>query len=108
MLKIKLTRKGKKGQALYRIIVQEAKSKRDGLYAELLGTYNPNTSPSSFTLNTEKYLSWISKGAQPTPTVKQLFIRSQAKVEPTKQKMAPKTKAAVKPTTKKETKKAKK
>lgn len=73
MLKIKLTRLGKRGQAYYRIVVAEAKSKRDGKYTDLLGTYNPMVADKQIELDTVKYQDWIKKGAQPTPTVKDLF-----------------------------------
>lgn len=72
MLKIRLTRTGKRGQPSYRIIVKEAKSKRDGRYTDLLGFYNPLTNPATIKLDKKKYLSWIKKGAQPTNTVRHL------------------------------------
>ena len=73
MLKIKLFRTGKKKQPRYRIVVVEARSKRDGKYIELLGTYNPLTQPSEIKLDLEKYQSWVKKGAQPTNTVRSLY-----------------------------------
>ena len=72
MLKIKLFRTGKKNQPLYRIVVAEAKSKRDGKYTDLLGTYNPHQNPSVFDLDVDKYTNWVKKGAQPTETVRKL------------------------------------
>lgn len=72
MLKIKLFRTGKKNQPLYRIVVAEAKSKRDGKYTDLLGTYNPLQNPPVFDLDMEKYTNWVKKGAQPTETVRKL------------------------------------
>lgn len=72
MLKIKLFRTGKKGHALYRVVVAEAKSKRDGKHADLIGTYDPHANPSSFTIDVEKYTNWLQKGAQPTETVRKL------------------------------------
>ncbi|MGI5827457.1 MAG: 30S ribosomal protein S16 [Patescibacteria group bacterium] len=73
MLKIKLTRLGKRGQPFYRIIVAEARSKRDGKYIDLLGTYNPMVEPKKIEIDTEKYDAWVKKGAQPTLTVKSLY-----------------------------------
>lgn len=73
MLKIKLSRKGKKNQPFYRIIVAEAKSKRDGKYIDALGYYNPLTKPKIIKINKEAYQEWLKKGAQPTETVKKLF-----------------------------------
>jgi small subunit ribosomal protein S16 len=72
MLKIKLFRTGKRGHALYRIVVAEARSKRDGKHSDLLGTYDPHTTPSEFKLDVEKYTNWLKKGAQPTETVRKL------------------------------------
>lgn len=75
MLKIKLTRVGKKGQPQYRIIVAEAKSKRDTKYTDLLGYYNPLANPAEFRLDMPKYGSWLKKGAQPTPTIRLLAAK---------------------------------
>ncbi|NMC36130.1 30S ribosomal protein S16 [Candidatus Beckwithbacteria bacterium] len=73
MLKIKLSRIGKKNQPFYRIIVAEARSKRDGKYIDLLGTYNPVVTPKEIKLDTKKYDEWVNKGAQATPTVAHLY-----------------------------------
>lgn len=75
MLKIKLTRNGKRGQPNYRIVVNEARSKRDGKYTDYLGYYNPLTNPADIQLDTKKYQEWLDKGAQPTKTVQLLFQR---------------------------------
>ena len=72
MLKIKLTRIGKKGQPQYRIIVAEARSKRDTKYTDLLGYYNPLVKPAEFRLDQAKYQAWLAKGAQPTDTIRKL------------------------------------
>ena len=73
MLKIKLSRTGKKDQPHYRIVVAEAKSKRDGKTTDILGSYNPNVTPKEIVLDTKKYNNWIEKGAQPTNTVRNLY-----------------------------------
>jgi len=74
MLKIKLTRTGKKNQPSYRIVVVEAKSKRDGKYLESLGWYNPlaEKKKDKFSIDKKKYKEWLEKGAQPTKTVKRI------------------------------------
>jgi small subunit ribosomal protein S16 len=77
MLKIKLSRTGKRDQARYRIVVSEAKSKRDGKFVDMIGYYNPETQPSLIEVDSEKYQNWIKKGAQPTKTVEHLFQKSQ-------------------------------
>lgn len=72
MLKIKLTRRGKKNESRYRIVINEARSKRDGDYLDLLGYYDPSTQPPTFRIDLEKYQQWLKKGAKPTPTIKKL------------------------------------
>lgn len=75
MLKIKLSRIGKRNQAFYRIIIAEARSKRDGKYIDLLGTYNPMVNPKEIKIDSKKYQDWLQKGAQPTETVASLWKR---------------------------------
>jgi len=69
MLKIKLTRLGKKKEPRYRIVVNECRDKRDGKYLVSLGHYHPAATPKALTLDLKAYDDWIAKGAQPTPTV---------------------------------------
>jgi len=75
MLKIKLARFGKKKQPHYRIIVNEARTKRDGKYVALLGHYAPTQVPKTLELDLVAYKEWIAKGAQPTDTVLSLATR---------------------------------
>lgn len=75
MLKIKLARFGKKGQPHFRIVLNEARSKRDGQYVALLGHYAPTATPKILELDLVAYGEWIKKGAQPTPTVAALAKR---------------------------------
>lgn len=69
MLKVKLTRTGKKNQTHYRIVVNEARDKRDGKYVESLGYYAPTQTPKLLEINIERFDYWISQGAQATETV---------------------------------------
>lgn len=69
MLKIKLVRTGKRNQAHYRIVINEAKDRRDGAYLEMIGHYIPALKPKVLELNLDRYNFWISQGAQPTETV---------------------------------------
>ena len=73
MLKIKLRRTGKRGYASYQIIVNEARSKRDGRYLEQLGIYDPNTKPLSIKIDKKRLSYWQEKGAQPTEPVRRLI-----------------------------------
>lgn len=75
MLKIKLARFGKKNQPHYRIIVNEARSKRDGKYVAALGHYAPTQTPKVLEVDLEAYKKWVSQGAQPTETVANLVKR---------------------------------
>jgi small subunit ribosomal protein S16 len=79
MLKIKLTRTGKRSQPNYRIVVVNDRSKRDGKYTDLLGTYNPLVNPPYFNLDREKYDQWLKNGAQPTDTVRLLYQKFNTK-----------------------------
>ncbi len=75
MLKIKLARFGKKKQPHYRIVINEARDKRDGKYVEMIGNYAPTLTPKLLELDIEKYEAWLKKGAQPTDTVLALVTR---------------------------------
>ena len=73
---IKLSRGGVPSKPIYRIVASAKGTKRDGKFLEVLGQYNPNTKPSSFTLIEDKVRKWIEQGAQPTLVVRNL-IRKQ-------------------------------
>ncbi len=75
MLKIKLARFGKKKQPAYRIVVNEAKSKRDGQYTAMIGRYAPTESPKILEIDLPAFEAWVKKGAQPTETVTNLVER---------------------------------
>ena len=72
-VKIRLARRGRKKLALYDIVAADVKAPRDSRYIEKIGTYNPNTSPSSVHLNEDSALKWLLNGAQPTDTVRSLL-----------------------------------
>src|SRR5690606_2214204 len=72
-VKIRLQRHGGKGRPLYFIVVAHSSARRDGKFIEKLGTYNPLTQPATITLNREKALEWLNKGAQPTNTAKRIL-----------------------------------
>ena len=77
MLKIRLSRTGKKNQPHYRIVVTERRSKRDGGIVANLGHYIPYTNPAVVRLEVNEYDQWLGKGAQATPVVS--YLRSQTK-----------------------------
>lgn len=73
MVKIRLTRIGKKKAPLYRIIVADSRSPRDGRFIEEIGTYDPKQDPSVYTIDEEKAKKWLNNGAQPTAEVAKLL-----------------------------------
>ena len=64
---------GAKKTPFYRIVVADSRYPRDGRFIEQIGTYNPLTDPSTINVDNEKALKWLSQGAQPTDTVKELL-----------------------------------
>lgn len=74
-VKIRLSRKGRKKQPFYHIVVADVRAPRDGKYIEKIGTYNPLTSPATVDLNFEKALEWLQKGAVPTDTCRIILSR---------------------------------
>lgn len=75
MLKIKLARFGRKKQPMYRIVVNEARDKRDGKYVAKVGQYCPGQNPKILNIDVSAYDEWLKKGAQPTDTVASLYKR---------------------------------
>jgi small subunit ribosomal protein S16 len=71
--RIRLTRVGSKKNPIYRVVVADSRSPRDGRFIEIVGRYNPQTQPSTIDLDAEKIQDWISKGAQPTNSVRRLM-----------------------------------
>jgi small subunit ribosomal protein S16 len=71
--KIRLARVGSKKNPIYRVVVADSRSPRDGKFIEIVGRYNPQTDPSTIELNEEKVKDWLSKGAQPTESVRRLL-----------------------------------
>ena len=74
MVKIRLTRMGKKHQPSYRIIVTPKSNPRQGNYLDLIGTYNPLKN--EVAINSERALEWLNKGAQPSDRVARLFDKA--------------------------------
>lgn len=72
-VKIRLKRMGQKRAPFYRIVVADSRSPRDGRFIEEIGTYNPNTDPSTFNVDAELAKKWLNNGAQPTEVVGKIF-----------------------------------
>jgi len=73
---MRLMRFGAKKSPYYRIVVADRRAPRDGGFIEQIGTYDPRKNPAEVRLKEEKATQWLKKGAQPTPTVRQLLKRS--------------------------------
>jgi len=75
-VKIRLRRMGQKKAPYYRIVVADSRSPRDGRCIEEIGTYDPNTDPSTFKVNEELAKKWLANGAQPTEIVSSIFRKA--------------------------------
>ncbi|MCC5790398.1 MAG: 30S ribosomal protein S16 [Opitutales bacterium] len=79
-LKIKLARGGATHHPVYRIVVAEARGRRDGRFVEVLGTYSPKAKKEQLQIKLDRADYWISVGAKPTDTTRAL-IKKARKVE---------------------------
>lgn len=75
-VKIRLKRMGSNKKPFYRIVVADSRSPRDGKFIEEIGYYNPVSQPKQVKINDEKAVKWLGCGAQPTDTVKTLFVKN--------------------------------
>jgi small subunit ribosomal protein S16 len=71
--RIRLARVGSKKNPIYRVVVADSRAPRDGRFIEIVGRYNPQTQPSTIDLDGDKIRDWISKGAQPSDSVRRLL-----------------------------------
>jgi len=76
MVRIRLRRVGKRKQPVYRVVVADSRSPRDGRFIEVIGQYKPLEDPSEIVLDTDKALEWLRKGAQPSGSVTALLKRT--------------------------------
>jgi small subunit ribosomal protein S16 len=72
-VRMRLARVGSKKNPIYRVVVADARSPRDGRFIEIVGRYNPQTDPSTIDLDEAKVKDWLSKGAQPSDAVTRLL-----------------------------------
>ena len=72
-VKMRLQRNGSKRNAQYRIVVSDSRSPRDGRFIDTVGTYDPNTEPSTYKVDEEAAKKWLANGAQPTDVVARIF-----------------------------------
>ena len=76
LVKIRLTRLGSHKKPFYRVIVTDSRTRRDGPFIEILGTYDPLKEPSEIKLDLDKAKLWLQKGAQPTDTARKLMQKA--------------------------------
>ena len=72
-VKLRLMRVGKKKQPTYRLVAADALSPRDGRFIEIVGTYDPRAEPSRVTVDNDKAVAWLRRGAQPTERAEKLL-----------------------------------
>ena len=72
-VKIRLTRVGSKKNPIYRVVVADSRSPRDGRFIEIVGRYNPRTDPSIIEFDEERTKHWLDHGAQPSDPVSRLL-----------------------------------
>jgi small subunit ribosomal protein S16 len=75
MLAIRLRRAGSKKRPFFRVVVADSRAARDSSFVEILGHYNPRTKPALVDVNKERVEYWMSKGAQPSDSVRTLIAR---------------------------------
>ncbi len=71
--RIRLQRHGKKNQPFYHIVVADGRAPRDGKFVEKIGTYNPMTNPAQIVLDTDRAVTWLKNGAQPSDTARRIL-----------------------------------
>ena len=76
MVKIRLSRLGSHKKPFYRMIVTDSRTRRNGPFIEILGTYDPLKEPSEIKIDLERAKFWLEKGAQPTDIAKKLIQRA--------------------------------
>ena len=72
-VRLRLTRVGSSKNPIWRVVVADQRSPRDGRFIEVVGHYNAQTDPSTIKLDEERIREWLAKGAQPTDQVKKLL-----------------------------------
>ena len=80
-VKVRLTRVGSKKNPIWRVVVADGRSPRDGRFIEIVGFYEPRKEPSGVQIDNDKALAWLRKGAQPTERVQKLLETSGAWAE---------------------------
>ncbi|MGR8826224.1 30S ribosomal protein S16 [Leuconostoc citreum] len=93
-VKIRLKRMGAKKRPFYRVVIADSRSPRDGRFIETVGTYNPIAQPAEIKLDEAKILTWLSNGAQPSDTTRNLLSNAGILAKFAEMKAAKKSTAA--------------
>jgi small subunit ribosomal protein S16 len=88
-VRVRLTRVGSKKNPIWRVVVADQRSPRDGRVIESIGHYNPRTDPSTIVIDDARFEHWLARGAQPTGTVKQLMKAKASAPPPAPEPPAP-------------------
>jgi small subunit ribosomal protein S16 len=75
MLAIRLRRMGSKKRPYFRVVVTDSRAARDSSFVEVLGHYNPRTTPETLELNRERFEHWVKNGARPSDSIRTLVAR---------------------------------
>ena len=79
-VKVRLTRVGNRNNPIWRVVVADDRSPRDGRFIEIIGHYNPLTEPPTVKIDVEKARRWLEKGAQPTEAAARLLRKAGVEV----------------------------
>jgi len=78
LVKIRLARGGRKKRPFYRVVAADSRMARDGRFLEVLGTYNPLSTPKEIKFNDERVEYWVGQGAEMSDTVRNLYKKANA------------------------------
>jgi len=76
LVKLRLARMGNRKRPFYRVVAADEMARRDGRFIEIVGTYDPLANPAAIDVKSDVALKWLSKGAQPTDTVRRILAKS--------------------------------
>jgi small subunit ribosomal protein S16 len=79
-VKIRLSRQGAKKNPFYRVVATDSRSPRDGRFIEQLGVYDPNRDPVEFRVDQARVDHWLSEGAKPSDTIRELLKKQARKL----------------------------
>jgi len=92
LLRIRLSRVGKKRQPAFRVLVADSRSPRDGAFVEIIGHYNPLADPPTVTIKEERAAHWLKQGAKPSEAAAKILARAGVMERPARRVSVPATK----------------